>query len=430
MGKTYCGSCRGERGCKGCDAVGTSVVYTGLTEFFAERMMPGAFGGNVTAYSECKESLQSRELLLAADLGTTTLAFVCADGCGRVLASYGCENPQRKTAADVIGRIDAALHGHAELLEKEIKEALVRGFLFVLHRGEEVLRKEHADAEASIIRIAIAGNTTMQHLLMGYPVDGLAKAPFVPYKTEKEECKFWKLFGKTDGYDKIREMLRQAEVTVFPCMSAFVGGDVVAGANVVFSDGVNETDRTELLIDLGTNGELLLWAQGNLYGTAAAMGSAFEGGRYAYASDLFRKIATAAEQGVMDETGLLCEPYFTEGFDGLLQEDVREFQLAKGAIRAGIELLCRYAKVSTGQIYRIFLAGGFGQFCKEEDLVLTGLLPAEFAGKITVVGNGCIGGLLSYLKNRESVIYCKGEVLNLAEQPEFEALYYRYMNFE
>ena len=430
MSKTYCGSCRGERGCADCSAVGKSVVYTGLTDFFAERMMPGTFDGDVTAYSECKESLQNCDLLLAADLGTPTLAFVCADKEGRILASYGCENPQRKTAADVIGRIDAALHGQAEYLSNAIREALVKGFLFVLHRGEKVLRETDAEAIGPRLRIAIAGNTTMQHLLLGYPVAGLAKTPFLPYKTEKEVCKFFELFGKTVAYNTLPQALKTAEVTVFPCMSAFVGGDVIAGANVLFADRADETDRTELLIDLGTNGELLLSVHGKRYGTAAAMGSAFEGGRYAYASDLFRKIAVAAEQGIMDETGLLCEPYFTEGFEGMLQEDVREFQLAKGAIRAGIELLCNHANVTTDQINRVFLAGGFGRFCNEEDLFRTGLLPGAFDGKVTVVGNSCIGGLLSYLKNKETVIYCEGKVLNLAEQPEFEELYYRYMNFE
>ena len=238
---------------------------------------------------------------------------------------------------------------------------------------------------------------------------------------------FSRLFSETTVYEALPDYVKKAEVTVFPCLSAFVGGDVVAGACAVFS---GREAGTSLLVDLGTNGELLLFVKGKLYGTAAAMGSAFEGGRYAYASDLFRLIADALDAGIIDETGLLCEPYFTEGFSGLLQEDIREFQLAKGALRAGIELLCRYAGVRLSEVERVFLAGGFGRYCREEDMFSAGLLPVEFVGKVTIVGNSCIGGILSCFSEKKTMLYCEGEVLNLAEQPEFEELFYRCMNFE
>ena len=426
MRNTYCGACRGERGCGDCKAVGSSVCYTGLTEYFAERTAQ-VLSEDTTDMQQSKIVRCYNELLLAADLGTTTLAFVCADERGEVLASYGRQNPQRKVAADVIGRIDAALHGQGESLSNEIREALVKGFLFVHKKGKERLHVEGIEAEALPIRIAIAGNTTMQHLLLGYPLDTMAKAPFVPYAKEKKQCLFSEIFGETAQYDSLPLQLKRAEVTVFPCLSAFVGGDIVAGANAVFE---GKRDGNAMLIDLGTNGELLLSANGSLYGTATAMGSAIEGGRYAYASDLFRRIADALQQGIMDETGLLCEPYFSEGYEGLLQEDVREFQLAKGALRVGIELLCAYAGVECSQIDCVFLAGGLGQYCDRGDLLRTGMLPEEFAGKIVFVGNSCMGGLLLYLKNKNAVLYCEGESLNLAEQPEFEEIYYRFMNFE
>ena len=424
MSKTYCGACRGERGCEACPAIGSFVQYTGVTEFYAE--------GAVSAQSEKDVCVsvkdadpRHKELLLAADLGTTTLAFVCADEEGCVRVSYSCENPQRRIASDVVGRMDAALHGQGESLTDEIREALVKGFLFVLNRGLAA-----ADGKATgemPVRIAIAGNTVMQHILLGYPLETMAKSPFVPYKKETKSCSFSELFGNTTGFAELPESLARARVTVFPCLSAFVGGDMVAGANAVFA---GDKKRCMILIDLGTNGEILLTVKGRWYGTAAAMGSAFEGGRYAYASELFRKMAEALKQGIADETGLLSEPYFSGGYEGLLQEDVREFQLAKGALRAGIELLCRHVGVPCSEIDRVYVAGGFGRFCESEDLFITGLLPKVFSEKVAIVGNSCMGGMLSYLKNKESVIYCEGTVLNLAEQPEFEELYYRFMNFE
>ena len=427
MSKTYCGACRGERGCKDCKAVGGFVQYTGLTDFFVQS--PAQMRSE-----ECTEVRESsigelcdKELLLAADLGTTTLAFVCADARGEVLVSYGCENPQRKTAADVIGRMDAALHGQGESLTNEIREALRKGFLFVLSDGVEILRRRGIDIDGMRVKVGIAGNTVMQHLLLDYSLEGMAKAPFIPYTKDKVELTCSELFSDTIGDCAVSQMLKKAEVTVFPCLSAFVGGDAVAGANAVFT---MDKEGIELLIDLGTNGELLLSVKGKWYGTAAAMGSAMEGGRYAYASDLFRKIAKALENEVLDETGLLSEPYFTDGYDGLLQEDVREFQLAKGAVRAGIELLCGYAKVKPEQVEWIYIAGGVGQHCVTEDLFRTGLLPGVFSGRVRMVGNSSIGGILSCLLKGKDMIYCEGACLNLAEQPEFENMYYRFMNFE
>lgn len=400
--------------------------YTGLTEFFAEDTVQDRPEEDAFVHGDNKTAFGYGELLLAADLGTTTLAFVCADERGNVLASYGCENPQRKMAADVIGRIDAALQGQGERLSDKLRGALATGFLFVYRKGTEALFEAGVRSPLPV-RIAVAGNTTMQHLLMGYPMEGMAKAPFLPYMKEMQSCSFSELFGETEHYGEIPQAVRQAEVTLFPCLSAFVGGDAVAGAYGVFT---NRKDRNELLIDLGTNGELLLAAKGKWYGTAAAMGSAFEGGRYAYASELFRKMRDALERGIIDSTGLLSEPYFSEGYEGVLQEDVREFQLAKGALRAGIELLCTYAGTKPEQIDRVYLAGGIGRFCDETDLFRTGLLPTAFEQKVVTVGNSCMGGLLLWLKNKETVLHCRGEILNLAEQPEFESFYYRFMNFE
>lgn len=423
MSRTYCGACRGERGCRDCEAVGKTTVYTGLTGFSPDLVS----GIDTDIRVEEKETSGGQVLFLAADMGTTTLAFVCADDRGVVLASYGCENPQRSVAADVIGRVDAALHGQGVQLTNDIREALAKGFLFVLEQGRKGLRKQERETDTLSLRIAVAGNTVMEHLLLGYPVDCLARAPFTPYRREMRSIGFSELFSDAIESISVPDCLKRAKVTVFPCLSAFVGGDVVAGACAVFPG--RERQKC-LLVDLGTNGELLLWADGKLYGTAAAMGSAFEGGRFAYASDFFHRMAEAVEQGIVDNTGLLCEPYFSEGFYELLQEDVREFQLAKGAIRAGIALLCRHAGITCGQVDAVFVAGGMGQYCRTEDLIATGLLPEAFGDNIKLVGNSCIGGMLSCLVQGKSPQYCDGEMLNLAEEPEFAEYYYRYMEFE
>lgn len=445
MNKTYCGACHGERGCPECKKAAKTAVYTGLTEFFTPKEIVHT-DGTAEFRGETAPGDKEATLVLAVDLGTTTLAFVCADASGTV--SYGTENPQRIIAADVIGRVDAAMQGKREQLQKMIREALAKGFLFVLEKLCEERNRKMEEWRPEKVRIVVAGNTVMQHLLLGYPVDGFAKAPFRAYTTEKNEISCAGLFAECDQYAEFPKWLKQAGVTVFPCFAAFVGGDVTAGAYSVFpwAIQVRKGEETEvsagekqqdmrgqfpcLLLDLGTNGELLLWNGKSLFGTAAAMGSAFEGGRFAYASELFRLIAQGIRQEAVDETGLLSESYFLEGYEGVLQEDIREFQLAKGALRAGIELLSKKAEVPLSEISRIYIAGGVGRFCEVNDLFDTGLLPREFAGKVSFVGNSCIGGLLQYWKDREPEIHATGEMINLAEQPEFEELYYRYMNFE
>ena len=421
MENKYCGACRGERGCKDCKSAVKTAAYDSVTAFEAEE-----FGSEASSVTDA--------LFLVADIGTTTLGFVCADASGRVLASYGAQNPQRVVAADVIGRIDAACHGAADELKEQIREALAKGFLFVLERGNSVLRENGAYGAGKNVRIALAGNTVMQHLLLGYPTEGMAKHPFIPYSVAEEKKTFAELFAKTMVYIQFPEAVKEAEVTIAPCLSAFVGGDVLLGAYGLSFPGLVSKTKARipgnyLLADLGTNGELILSAGGKLYATAAAMGTAFEGGRFAYASDLFALTASALEEGAADETGLLAEPYFTEGFYGLLQEDIRTVQLAKGALRAGIELLCKRAGIRPAQVDAVFLAGGAGGYCREADLLRTGCFPQTFAGRIRAVGNSCIGGLLCYLKNPGIVVQWRGEVFNLAEEPEFEEKYYRYMEF-
>lgn len=411
MRDRYCGACRGERGCKDCVSAAKNAQYSGLAGFLGSNDVSAAV-------QEVREQelgpKEGKELLLVADLGTTTLAFVCTDENGTVLSSYGCANPQRKYAADVIGRVDYACRNDAETLNHEVKEALVQGFLFVHEKAKKQCKT------GQNLRFGIAGNTVMLHLLLGESVKGFAKAPFKAERLDGIKMQFTELFGNCAGLE--------GDLVLLPCYSAFVGADLFAGA--YFLDFYVRKDRTVLLADFGTNGELLLLHHGLLYATSSAMGTAFEGGRFSYAADLFRLIAEAKRAQILDPFGLLSEPYFSEGYQGLTEEDIREFQLAKGAVRAGIELLMQKAGILAEQMEEVFLAGGLGQFCNTEDLLETGLLPKAFSGKITLVGNSCIGGLVRFLKQKDSVLHCAAEVINLADCPEFSEMYYAYMNFE
>lgn len=408
MSDRRCRACHGERGCPDCSKAVGRVSYESLT-VFSKEYVPSSTN-------------QRDNLFLAADLGTTTLAFLCVDKDGTELSSLGMENPQKTTSSDVVSRMDYALRDKENKLTKLIKEALVKGFLFVLSNAEKEREKQN-----SSIEIAIAGNTVMQHILLSYPLLGLSRAPFLPYRKDGITLPFSELFGEFSEEKQFPQNLRNATVTIFPCASGFVGGDAVAGA--YFLD-LTEKKGSSLLIDLGTNGEMVLSRNGALFATAAAMGSAFEGGSFPYASELFSHLAKARQKKVLSEEGLLSEPYFTDGFEGMTEEDVREFQLAKAAIRTGIELLCKKAGVTTGEVREIFLSGGGSRYIKEENLYLTGILPTEFSGKVKYVGNSCIGGLTRFLLTKKRPEGLFWEVLNLAEQPDFEPFYYRFLNFE
>jgi uncharacterized 2Fe-2S/4Fe-4S cluster protein (DUF4445 family) len=119
----------------------------------------------------------------------------------------------------------------------------------------------------------------MQHLLCGYPVEGLGAAPFRPYSLKEAAISFTEFWEESEEREAVPENLKRAEFAIMPCLSAFVGGDAVAGA---YGLSLGMDKRRKLLLDFGTNGELLLWQRNKMYVTATAMGSAFEGGHFAY----------------------------------------------------------------------------------------------------------------------------------------------------
>lgn len=378
--------------------------------------------------------------IIAADLGTTTIAIQLRDmETGETVDTYCEKNPQRVYGMDVLARIEASCSGRRDELQKLICEPLARG----LRQFAVYLRQK----QGRISCMCIAGNTTMEHLLMGYDVQSLGRAPFTPVETGLQRISASWLFqkagepqGGTDGFtfgDGV-----DFPVYLAPCISAFVGGDIVAGlyALHMLSDlsgeerGENsEKSRTALLIDLGTNGEMAIMDGRRMIVTATAAGPAFEGNgeligtdRIVYAADLLRR-------GILDETGLLAEPYFEKR----AQEEVRALQMAKAAVRAGVEIL--WEEMGRPEIDRIYLAGGFGYYLDVEAAITIGLLPARMRGSVQAVGNTSLAGAyelgrdLCEKKTGKEILermLCDVESINLAKKEHFEKLYLKYMNLE
>lgn len=376
------------------------------------------------------------EGLIAVDLGTTTIAMQLMEvNNGRILDTYCAMNPQRRYGSDVLSRIRASCDGHREELRQLVVSVLKEGVM------------QFEKSSTAIRGMCIAGNTTMTHLLMGYDVLSLGSSPFTPVDI---------------GLQVYKDPAWDFTVWIAPGISAFVGGDIVAGLYALkmlpddrridcygqcesLALGEEDTDlSTRLLIDLGTNGEMAITDGRRMIVTAAAAGPAFEGGAGAgiVGSDMIANAAELLERGILDETGLLEEPWFTEGICTgepavrLYNKDIRDLQMAKAAVRAGVEIL--WKKMGQPRIRQVYLAGGFGYYLDVEAAFRIGLLPVSMRGRVTAAGNTSLAGayhigrdLLSgsmdkeTLENRLSFI----ESINLAEQEEFETLYVKYMDF-
>lgn len=334
------------------------------------------------ASKECNSRCKAGSCGIAIDIGTTTLAMALVDlTSGKQLAVSTAVNHQRSLGADVISRIQASNEGKGALLRADIRADLKRMI-------RELLIKT-GTAPGKVEKIAVAGNTVMCHILLGYSCETLGAAPFLPFDASLQKKCYQELFGTE----------LSAEVTILPGISAFVGADITAG---IYYSGMAEQTETSVLLDIGTNGEMVIGNRDGFLVTSAAGGPVFEGGGIscgvpgipgavshvslgrrtaadsATCIDKERKgtvfcssmetlqgknpvglcgtgiidlVSGLYQERMIDENGTLKEPWFTEGFslDGgsiqFIQQDIRMVQMGKAAIRAGIEvLLSEYLK--------------------------------------------------------------------------------------
>lgn len=407
-----------------------------------------------------EDTSNERDFGIAIDIGTTTIAIslVGRSGTG-VYDTYTAMNRQRAYGSDVIARIQASSEGKSEQLKATIIEDLKTGIF-------SLLDKNHVSPEA-VSGVAIAANTTMQHLLMGYSCETLGVYPFTPVSIKEATYNYKEVFGTNE--------LSNAQVTLLPGISTFVGSDITAG---MYQCGFHTNKGVSLLVDLGTNGEMAIGNADKILVTSTAAGPAFEGGNITWgmgsvkgAISRVRILGDQAEietildapavgicgTGVVeataelllaelvDETGMLEEDYFEDGFplakteDGKIitftQKDIREIQLAKSAIRAGIEtLLLRYG-ITYEEVEQVYLAGGFGFYMDQAKAAVIGMLPGELAAKTVAAGNTSLGGAIRFLTNKDgsevmAKLAEKSTEIPLSTDVTFNELYMEHMMFE
>lgn len=377
----------------------------------------------------------------AVDIGTTTMALKLCRLCdGNVLATVGCANPQRDIAADVIGRIEAAMAGSLETLGEMVKDAIQRLLTDACKLADIPL--EQVDV------LVITGNTTMLYLLTGKDPTPLSRAPF------RADCLF--------GYETV---ILERRACLPPCMDAFVGADITCA---VLSSRMTEHTGPALLCDIGTNGEIALWKDGTLYVTSTAAGPAFEGAGISCGcgsirgaidkvwlegdqvcthtigeapavglcgSGLLDAIAVFLDNEQISETGAMAERELplTETV-ALTRKDVRAVQLAKAAIAAGLQTLLEATETGESEITDFYICGGFGTHLNLKSAVDIGLIPEALAKKAKVLGNAALSGAVNMMLDRDchpaaARLAAASRQMNLGGNPQFNENYIEHMLF-
>lgn len=359
---------------------------------------------------------------ITTDIGTTTLVMqkVSASD-GQVIETYKAVNAQNRFGSDVISRLEASEHGHREELSHIIRDQLCQG-----------VEKLGSD---DVLFMVIAANTTMVHLLMEYDVQGLSKAPF------DAVC-----------LDEVRTEIAGIETYVMPGYSAFVGGDIFSGVLAICSTTNNSPT---LLIDLGTNAEMVLFDSDRMVATSAAAGSAFDSiaGVGLFGADVVAILYRLLKEHRIDCHGTLQDEWFEQGVAieykkqvYITQDHIRQMQLAKAAVRCGIDYLSEAFGCALQEIGQVYVAGGFGYYLDVEAAFGVGLLPDAFRGKTFACGNTALSGARVYgydklvTKDSENgeindkpfsdvFDFPKKKIINLAMESDFSERYISYLDF-
>jgi uncharacterized 2Fe-2S/4Fe-4S cluster protein (DUF4445 family) len=432
---------------------------TGRTEVFAGSGLLDSEPGDTTGES----------FGLVVDIGTTTLVASLVDlASGQERLSRSALNPQTRHGQDVLTRIQ--MGSTAAGLER-----LQGDLMAELNRLTGSLCTGSGVAPGRIHEAVFSGNTVMLHLAAGADPRSLGRFPYTPVLTGHQYL---------EARDLGLGIAPRGLVYLPPVLSAYVGADIVSG---LLATELHRRPGVVLFVDIGTNGEMVLSMEGRLTATSTAAGPAFEGmniacGMRASAgaverfavdgadilvetigagepvglcgSGLLDLVGELARHGSLDRNGRFARagqhPHpglgrRLESRDGrtafqvagpvfLTQKDVRQVQLAKGAVRAGIELLLGSQGLVPAQVDQVLIAGSFGYHLRTSTLVNLGLVPEAFADRVTFVGNTSQSGGRAFLVNARSrddmaALASRVRVLELANDPAFEKTFVAAMAF-
>jgi uncharacterized 2Fe-2S/4Fe-4S cluster protein (DUF4445 family) len=417
---------------------------------------------------------------IAFDIGTTTLVGYLIDlHNGKQLAHAARLNPQVQYGDDVVSRLSFVYHDPAGL--KQMQHAVVRGMNEIIGEICQRIGVETQD----IFEVVAVGNTTMLHLLLGVNTNPIAVAPYVPVFTDLLSVEARQIGLRVNP---------AAMLTTLPCVAGYVGADTVAVALTHLFDPEGET---ALALDIGTNGEVVLRHQGKYYCTSAAAGPAFEGGRIYQGiraeagaiarislenngrnphlhvstvagapakgicgSGLIDAAACLLNMGAVNEAGRFAQedseqwwasylitvgeqkafrlvaPEPAGNAEGIVltQKDIRQLQLAKGSIRAVMEVLLREAGITWLDVRRLLVAGAFGMYVNLRSAQRIGLLPPLPARRIEAVGNAAGAGAkiaLRSVRERKRAEWLARQMKHIVMtgNPQYEEEYVEHLGF-
>lgn len=405
---------------------------------------------------------------IAIDIGTTTVAMELIDlKNAKIISKVADVNSQVKFGFDVMSRIAFTLENKEGLstLQKSIVDTLNTLINKLIDKSK--IKKE------DIAELAVSANTTMCHILLGESVESLGKFPFLPGFTEvKRVC------AKDIGIDI------DATLITLPHISGFLGSDIVSG---VYASGIcDDKDKNILFIDIGTNGEMLLKTDNNLLATSCAIGPALEGmsiscgiragigaiddfhideADISYTTigntepigicgsgvlSMVRELLKSGfinKMGAIDKKCLDSNHSFIKADDSgkpfikindnlyFTAKDIRQVQLAKGAILSGIRALIKKAGIETCDITRVCIAGQFGKYISMDSFFGVGLLPKEFEGKVEYLGNTSLTGAYMALLDKNAIEYMteisvETEFFELSKLEEYEKIFAKALRFD
>ena len=432
-----------------CTAIPKETIHFEYYEYtHSEKKICGI--DSFVSETQVQNKLSSPNTLLLIDIGTTTIALLLTDYLGNTIDTALFFNPQFPFGSDVISRLNQALSGKEDQLCQVLQEELRKQIL-------QILQRNHLNF---VDRICIAGNTIMTHFLLGYPTKTLAHAPFTPYSTELVEY--------TSDH---------TQITIFPSLSAFIGGDIISGMY-----GLNFESRTDtvLLIDLGTNGEMALVHNGYVKVTSVAAGPAFEGGNlscggpsipgaisevtlggihpicktidnklpiHLCGTGALSLISELLKKGYIQKDGIATKKFPQKGIllakssDGseirFTLEDFRELQLALASLKAGYETLLYECALNAADIEQIFLAGSFGSNLIFNNERLSPMFPEIWLDRVKPIGNSCLKGLFKYGRHHSPKELSHFSVTSefvttvlLAEHPVFKKRFLQHLTFD
>lgn len=468
---------------------GTHKKFAPRTQLTALRNLPAALresGFKVTAVLSGREVIgveggdtTADRYGVAVDIGTTTVVVSLIDmSTGLEAATASAVNPQGRHGQDVLSRIGYA--EHADGLKK-LNRLIVQG----VNQLISAVCEESGVRRERVYEIVVAGNATMIHLLLGIPPTPIGVSPYVTVLRD----------GATvNAADLGLQISDFGQAHVLPSVSGYVGADIVAG---VLTTGLHESEAPALLVDIGTNGEIVFGSRDGLVACSCAAGPALEGmnircGTVAVegaietvsingsvefktiggatpvgicGSGIIDAVAELLKASVVQRSGrMVTAPEFAEAAGDpsvaaridkngearflltenhssgdtnpifISQKDIRQVQLAKGAVSSGIRVLLEEVGVQASDVARVYVAGAFGQHLRIESLVRIGLIPEELASNVVFVGNssktGAALSLLSKEKRAEAQkIARKIKYFELSIYPGYERLFIEALTF-